>query len=83
MEIFEHLSNATGLGVEVIDLSGKKHYSSMNYRILSPFLYTLLTAIDCVTADETAVIYAFIKHDALTGDTSFKHRQGSHIAFHL
>jgi len=57
LDIFEHLSVATGLGVEVIDVTGEKKFSSVLCRDLLPFLQVFLGAVDCAEADWSALLY--------------------------
>ena len=58
MEIFEHLSVATGLGVTVMDISGQSRFVSSVCKQTEPFLQILRDAVNCAETDRTALLYA-------------------------
>ena len=57
MDIFEHLSEATGLGVAVLDVTGVKRFTSSSLKSLEPYLKTLLSALSSTEADQTTLLY--------------------------
>jgi len=57
MEIFEHLSVVTGLGVSCIDLSGSEQFKSAKLNELDPFLHELRSILECNEADKSALLY--------------------------
>jgi len=57
VEIFEHLSIATGLGVTVLDVSGHVKFESSLSKQIAPFLQKLQETLDCVEAEKSALLY--------------------------
>jgi AraC-like DNA-binding protein len=57
LDIFEHLSTATGLGVEIIGVTGEKKFSSALHAKLSSFLQVFLNALESTEADRSALLY--------------------------
>ena len=57
MDIFKHLSAVTGLGVAVLDVTGEKRFTSKIHDDLDVFLHVFLTALDCLEADRTSLLY--------------------------
>jgi len=57
MEIFEHLSVATGLGTVVLDVDGEKRFTSVSYNSILTFLNLLLDTVNCTEADQTTLLY--------------------------
>jgi len=57
MDIFEHLSVVTGLGVTVWDISGRVRFESALSKQLSPFLHDLRDALGCTETDRSALLY--------------------------
>lgn len=56
-DLFENLSISTGVGVTVLDVSGKEIYISSVYTEAADFLKSLLSVIDCVEAERVALLY--------------------------
>jgi AraC-like DNA-binding protein len=57
MDILEHLSAATGLGVTVLDVSGGIRFESSLYTPVKPFLQMLQSMLDCAEVDRVALLY--------------------------
>jgi len=55
--IFEHFSYATGIGVQIMNVSGESRYTSPLLCELNKILNQLLAILDCVTAERMALIY--------------------------
>ena len=56
--VFDYLSHAIGVGITVIDMSGRTRYASEIYRTLSDALLLLNELLDCVHTERMALLYA-------------------------